>query len=54
MHMPKIDQLRLHGEAYFYHALTFACDFKMFFNVTFYTCMFNKNICPPVNEYNKQ
>lgn len=30
MHMPKINQLSLHEQAYFWHALTFAYDFKMF------------------------
>lgn len=54
MHMPKINQWRLHGQAYFWHALTFAYEFKMFFNVIFYTRMFNKIVCSPVNEYSKQ
>lgn len=36
MHMPKINQLSLHEQAYFWHALTFAYDFKMFSLMLFF------------------
>lgn len=53
MHMPKINQLSLHEQLISGMLSLLRMTLKFFFNVVFYTCMFNKNICSPVNEYNK-